>query len=197
MSFGVIAASVAVASAAAGTYFSVQGQRAAAQGAEAAAKGAQMSAEWNADQARKQAKFEESTAQENMRRKRENNKREIARRRAMGGRSGLKETGAVGDMLLDTSERLQQDVDDIWRTASTRSTQLRGEANMSIWEGQQAMAASKYASKASKYAIYGSIAKGVGAVASAGMKMKGSLGGAKGIDVSGAPKAYTIDGSYK
>ena len=184
MSFGVIAASVAVASAAAGTYFSVQGQK-------AAAKGAEMSAEWNADQARKQAKFEESTAQENMRRKRENNKREIARRRAMGGRSGLKETGAVGDMLLDTSERLQQDVDDIWRTASTRSTQLRGEANMSIWEGQQAQTASKYA-------IYGSIAKGVGAMASAGMQMKGAMpsSGAAGNSTVGAPKAYTVDGYY-
>ena len=62
---------------------------------------------------------------------------------------------------------------------------------MSIWEGQQAQTASKYA-------IYGSIAKGVGAMASAGMDLKGSLGGqAKGIDVSKAPKAYTIDGSYK
>ena len=161
MSWGVIAASVSIASAVGGTYFSVQGQK-------AAAKGAQMSAEWNADQARKQAKFEESTAQENMRRKRENNKRELARRRAMGGRSGLKETGAVGDMLLDTSERLQQDVDDIWRTASTRSTQLRGEANMSIWEGQQAKAASKYA-------IYGTLAKGLGGVAKGGMALKGAL----------------------
>lgn len=182
MSFGTIAASVAIASAVGGTYFSIQGQK-------AAAKGAQMSAEWNADQARKQAKFEEDTAQENMRRKRENNKRELARRRAMGGRSGLKETGAVGDMLLDTSERLQQDVDDIWRTASTRSTQLRGEANMSIWEGKQAKAASKYA-------IYGTLAKGLGSVASAGMDLKGSLGGAKGIDVSGASKGYTVDGYY-
>lgn len=59
MSWGVIAASVAIASSVGGTYMSIQGQK-------AAAKGAEMSAEWNADQARKQAKFEEDTAQTNM-----------------------------------------------------------------------------------------------------------------------------------
>ena len=97
---------------------SVQGQR-------SAAKAAEMSAEWNADEARKQAKFEEETAQENMRRKRENNKRAIARQRAMGARAGLTDAGAVGEMLIDKSERLQQDVDDLWKNASTRSEQLR------------------------------------------------------------------------
>ena len=34
-----------------------------------------------------------------MRRKRENNKRAIARQTAQGARSGLKETGAVADVL--------------------------------------------------------------------------------------------------
>ena len=184
MSFGVIAASVAVASAVAGTYMSVQGQK-------AAAKGAQMSAEWNADQARKQAKFEEETAQENMRRKRENNRRAIARDRAKGARGGLKETGAVASMLTDKAERLQKDVDDIWSSASVRSEQLRGKAQMSLWEGEQAQTASKYA-------IYGTIAKGVGQVASAGMQLKGAMpsGGAAGNSTAGAPKAYTVDGSY-
>ena len=161
MSFGTIAAAVSIASAIGGTYMSVQGQR-------AAAKGAQMSAEWNADQARKQAKFEEETAQENMRRKRENNKRAIARERALGARGGVKETGAVADMLVDKADRLQKDVDDLWANASTRSEQLRGQAQMSLWEGKQAKAASKYA-------IYGTIAKGAGQVATAGMGLKKAL----------------------
>jgi hypothetical protein len=161
MSFGTIAAAVSIASAIGGTYMSVQGQR-------AAAKGAQMSAEWNADQARKQAKFEEETAQENMRRKRENNKRAIARERALGARGGLKETGAVADMLVDKADRLQKDVDDLWANASTRSEQLRGQAQMSLWEGKQAKAASKYA-------IYGTIAGGLAKTASAGMDLKKSL----------------------
>ena len=161
MSFGVIASAVAIASAVGGTYMSIQGQK-------AAAKGAQLSAEWNADQARKQAKFEEETAQENMRRKRENNKRAIARQRAMGARAGLTEAGAVGEMLIDKSERLQQDVDDLWKNASTRSEQLRGQAQMSLWEGKQAQTASKYA-------IYGTIASGVGKVASAGADMGSAL----------------------
>ena len=184
MSWGVIAASVAIASSVGGTYMSIQGQK-------AAAKGAEMSAEWNADQARKQAKFEEDTAQTNMRRKRENNKRAIARQRAMGARSGLTDAGAVGDMLVDKAERLQTDVDDIWNTASTRSQQLEGQAEMSLWEGEQAQTASKYA-------IYGTLAKGVGQVASAGMQMKGALpsGGAAGNSTAGAPKAYTVDGTY-
>ena len=96
MSFGTIAAAVSIASAVGGTYMSIQGQR-------SAAKAAQQSAEWNSDQARKQAKFEEETAQENMRRKRENNKRAIARQRAMGARAGLTDAGAVGEMLIDKS----------------------------------------------------------------------------------------------
>ena len=161
MSWGVIAASVAIASSVGGTYMSVQGQK-------AAAKGAEMSAEWNADQARKQAKFEEDTAQTNMRRKRENNKRAIARQRAMSGRAGLTDAGAVGDMLVDKAERLQTDVDDIWNTASIRSQQLEGQAVMSLWEGEQAQTASKYA-------IYGTLAKGAGSLATAGMDLKGAL----------------------
>ena len=138
------------------------------QGQKAAAKGAQMSAEWNADQARKHAKFEEETAQENMRRKRENNRRAIARDRAKSARGGLQETGAVAGMLTDKAERLQKDVDDIWNSASTRSEQLRGQAQMSLWEGEQAQ-------KASKYAIYGTLAKGAGQMASAGVDLKKAM----------------------
>jgi len=161
MSFGFIAAGVAIASSVGGTYMSIQGQK-------AAAKGAQMSAEWNADQARKHAKFEEETAQENMRRKRENNRRAIARDRAKSARGGLQETGAVAGMLTDKAERLQKDVDDIWNSASTRSEQLRGQAQMSLWEGEQAQ-------KASKYAIYGTLAKGAGQMASAGVDLKKAM----------------------
>ena len=140
---------------------SIQGQR-------QAAKAAEMSAEWNADQARKQAKFDEATAQENMRRKRENNKRELARQRAMGARSGLAETGAVEGMLVDKAERLQTDVDDIWKQASTRATQLRGEANMSLWEGAQAKTASKYS-------IYGTAIGGATKAALGGQKLYDAL----------------------
>jgi len=150
--FIAIAKAISLAATAAGTYMSIQGQR-------SAAKAAEQSAEWNADQARKQAAYEEGIAQENMRRTRENNRRQLARQRATGARSGLQETGAVEAMLVDTSERLQQDVDDIWDKASTRSSQLEGEAMMSIWEGKQAK-------KASKYAIYGTAAKGIGSMAS-------------------------------
>ena len=169
MSFVAIATTAATV---ASTYISVQGQR-------SAAKAAEMSAEWNADQARKQAKFEEETAQENMRRKRENNRRAIARQRAMGARSGLTEAGAVGDMLVDKSERLQQDVDDLWKNASTRSEQLRGQAQMSLWEGKQAK-------QASKYAIYGTIAKGVAGAATSGAKAYGNYKAAQ------PPKAIPV-----
>lgn len=172
MSFGTIAAAVSIASAVGGTYMSIQGQK-------SAAKAAQMSAEWNADQARKQAKFEEETAQENMRRKRENNKRAIARQRAMGARAGLTDAGAVGEMLIDKSERLQQDVDDLWKNASTRSEQLRGQAQMSLWEGKQAKAASKYS-------IYGTALGGLAKVASAGVDLHKSLD-------AKPPKAILVD----
>jgi hypothetical protein len=86
----------------------------------------------------------------------------------MSGRAGLTDAGAVGDMLVDKAERLQTDVDDIWNAASTRSQQLEGQAIMSLWEGEQAQTASKYA-------IYGTLAKGVSGVASAGMDLKKAL----------------------
>lgn len=149
---------VSVGSTVAGTYMSVQGQR-------AAAKAAEQSAEWNADQARKQASYEESVAQKNMRRERENNRRELARMRALGARSGLAETGVVSDNLIEASERHQTEIDDIWEKASTQAKQLRGQAQMSLWEGKQAK-------QASKYQIYGTVAQGVGSVASTLNKMK-------------------------
>jgi hypothetical protein len=165
-----------------GTAMSIQGQRAAAQAQQQQAQYQialeTQTAQWNADQSRKQAKLEEETAMENMRRKRENNQRAIARQRATGARSGLKETGAVADVLTDTAERLQSDVDDIWRSASERSEQLRGQAQMSLWENSSRTNQIKYgaaASKqASKYSIYGTLAKGLGSAASAGMKVKGA-----------------------
>jgi len=153
MSFVAIATTVATV---ASTYMSVQGQR-------SAAKAAEMSAEWNADQARKQASYEESVAQKNMRRERENNRRELARMRALGARSGLAETGVVSDNLIEASERHQTEIDDIWEKASTQAKQLRGQAQMSLWEGEQAQTASKYA-------IYGTIAQGAGSAASSGAK---------------------------
>ena len=159
MSFASISAAtwVAIGSAAVGTGVSIMGQR-------QSAKAAEQSAEWNADQARKQAAYEESVAQKNMRRERENNKREIARMRALGARSGLTETGAVSDSLIEASERHQTEIDDIWDRASTQAKQLRGQAQMSLWEGEQAQTASKYA-------IYGTALSGVGSVASSLSKM--------------------------
>ena len=106
----------------------------------------------------------------------ENNKRAIARQRATGARSGLKETGAVADVLLDTSERLHADVDDIWKAASERSEQLRGQAQMSLWENDSRTSQLRYgaaaAKQASKYSIYGTIAGGLGKTATAGFKIK-------------------------
>jgi len=156
--FIAIAKAISLATTAAGAYMSVQGQR-------SAAKAAEQSAEWNADQARKQASYEESVAQKNMRRERENNRRELARMRALGARSGLAETGVVSDNLIEASERHQTEIDDIWEKASTQAKQLRGQAQMSLWEGKQAK-------QASKYEIYGTVAKGVGSVASTLSKMK-------------------------
>ena len=156
---------VSVGSTVAGTYMSVQGQK-------ASAKAAEQSAEWNADQARKQASYGESVAQKNMRRERENNKRELARMRALGARSGLAETGVVSDNLIEASERHQTEIDDIWDRASTQAKQLRGQAQMSLWEGEQAQTASKYA-------IYGTIAQGAGSAASSGAKAYGNYKASK------------------
>ena len=135
MAFFNIAAAVATV---AGTAMSIVGQR-------NAAKAAEQSAEWNADQQRKQAKYEEGVAQKNMRRERENNKRELARRRASAARGGLMETGAVSDELIEASERHQVEIDDIWEKASTQANTRRAQANMSIWEGQTTAAAAKTA----------------------------------------------------
>ena len=98
-----IMAFFAIAAAVAGTGLSMYGQH---QAAKAQADMLQqqndwtnqtqkLQAEWNRDQLAKQAKYDETTAQKNMRRERENNKRELARRRAVNARGGLMETGAV------------------------------------------------------------------------------------------------------
>ena len=151
-------------------------------GQRQAAKAAEQAAEWNADQQRKQAAYEESVAQKNMRRERENNKRELARRRASAARGGLMETGAVSDELIEASERHQVEIDDIWEKASTQANTRRAQANMSIWEGQ-------VTGQAAKTAMWGTAVKGAGQVYGAGAK-----GGLWGGDITaGAPKAYTVD----
>ena len=170
MAFFNIAAAVATV---AGTVMSIQGQR-------QAAKAAEQSAEWNADQQRKQAAYEETVAQKNMRRERENNKRELARRRANAARGGLMETGAVSDELIEASERHQVEIDDIWEKASTQANTRRAQANMSIWEGQTTAAAAKTA-------MWGTALGGAGKMAKIGANLGGS-------DITaGAPKAYTVD----
>ena len=165
----------AIAAAVVGGAVSIHGQR-------QAAKAAEQSAEWNADQQRKQAAYEESVAQKNMRRERENNKRELARRRASAARGGLMETGAVSDELIEASERHQVEIDDIWEKASTQAQTRRAQANMSIWEGQTTAAAAKTA-------MWGT---GIGAVGKAGVAAaKGGLFGSGG-ESSGAGDTATI-----
>ena len=197
MSFGVIAAGVAIAGAVGSTYMSIQGAKANAtaqknqiyaerEASRQRAEAQQLAAKWNADQAEGQAIREEEVAQENMRRKKDNNRRAIARDRAKGARGGLKETGAVADMLVDKSERLADEVDDIWDEAIVKTNVLRGQASMSLWEGKQAIDADKARQQGfvnqlssvkskSKYAVYGAIAKGVGGVASGGVSMHKAL----------------------
>jgi len=162
MSFVAIAV-VSIGSTLAGAAISIQGQR-------NAAKAAEQSAEWNADQQRKQASYEESVAQKNMRRERENNKRELARRRATSARGGLMETGAVSDNLIEASEKHQVEIDDIWERASTQAQTRRAQANMSIWEGQTTAAAAKTA-------MWGTGIGAVGSAASQAMKFGGGGGG--------------------
>ena len=168
-----IMAFFAIAAAVVGTGVSIYGQR-------QAAKAAEQSAEWNADQQRKQAAYEESVAQKNMRRERENNKRELARRRASSARGGLMETGAVSDNLIEASERHQVEIDDIWEKAATQANTRRAQANMSIWEGQ-------VGKQAAKTAMWGTAIGAAGDLARIGMKASG------GDITDGAPKAYTVD----
>lgn len=152
------------------------------QGQKAGAKAQEDAAEWNAEQARKQAKYDESIAQENMRRKRDDNRRELARRRATSARSGLAETGAVTDSLIETSDRLQTEVDDLWNRAAKNTEMLENRANMGLWE-------SKVAKQGSKYDIYGTALSGIGSAASSLAKLGGGGGG---YDTKGAPKAYVV-----
>lgn len=124
MSMATIAAVVAVT----GTVMGVRGQR-------ESAKAQEYANDFNAEEKRKQARYQEQIAEENMRRKRSNNKRELARRRAQAARGGLVESGAVSDSLLETEERLQTEVDDIWSRAAMGAAHLEGQANMDNWAG--------------------------------------------------------------
>ena len=143
---------VSVGSTLAGAAVSIQGQR-------NAAKAADQAAEWNADQANKQAKYDESVAQKNMRRERENNKRELARRRAQSARGGLVESGAVSDNLIEASSRHQTEVDDIWEKAATASSTLRAKGQMGIWEAAVGSQAAKTNMWATGVGAIGSVAK--------------------------------------
>lgn len=154
---------------------SIQGQRAAAAAAEAKGEAEKMAADYNAKQSRKQAEYEESVAQENMRRERENNKRALARQRAVNAKSGLKESGSVAAALVDASDRYDTEIDDIWDAAATRAQTLRKDAAMGVWSGLQAQAAGKMAKSNAKYSIYGTALKGLSSTASAGMQLKNAL----------------------
>lgn len=158
MSFVAIAV-VSVGTTLAGAAMSIQGQR-------NAAKAAEQAAEWNADQANKQAKYDESVAQKNMRRERENNKRELARRRATAARGGLVESGAVSDNLIEASSRHQTEIDDIWEKAATASSTLRAKGQMGIWEAA-------VGSQAAKTNMWATGVGAVGSVANTAMKFKG------------------------
>ena len=176
MAFFAIAGAVA---SGVGTLMSIQAQRASAK-AQAQAldyqnKVQQQQAEWNRDQLQKQANYDESIAQKNMRRERENNKREIARMRALAAGSGLTETGAVSDNLIEASERHQTEIDDLWDKASTQAHKLRGEANMAMWGADMKSGQLNYQKssmkQASKYSIYSTAIGGLGGVASSLSKM--------------------------
>jgi hypothetical protein len=149
-----------------GAVMSIQGQK-------NAAKAAEQAAEWNADQANKQADYNDSVAQKNMRRERENNKRELARRRASAARGGLAESGAVTDNLIEASSRHQQEIDDIWDRAAAQSSTMRAKGEMGIWEAA-------VGSEAAKTNMWATGIGAVGSVAQTAMKFKGP---------SAAPKA--------
>ena len=154
---------VSIGSTLAGAAVSIQGQR-------NAAKSQEYANDYNADQARKQAKYDESIAQENMRRTRANNKRELARRRATNARGGLAETGAVTASLVETDKILQQSVDDIWDRAAMNSSVLDAKANMFEWQGDTA-------SQAAKTNMWATGIGAVGSAASQAMKFGGGVGG--------------------
>jgi hypothetical protein len=149
-----------------GAVMSIQGQK-------NAAKAAEQAADWNADQANKQADYNDSVAQKNMRRERENNKRELARRRASAARGGLAESGAVTDNLIEASSRHQQEIDDIWERAAAQSSTMRAKGEMGIWEAA-------VGSEAAKTNMWATGIGAVGSVAQTAMKFKGP---------SAAPKA--------
>ena len=181
MSWIAIAVTVSTVSTVAGAAMTIHGQR-------QAAKAAEQSAEWNADQQRKQAAYEESVAQKNMRRERENNKRELARRRASSARGGLMETGAVSDNLIEASERHQTEIDDIWEKAATQANTRRAQANMSIWEGQ-------VGKQAAKTAMWGTAIGAVGSAASQAMKFGGGGGGTEFGDANKATNTRNFNTS--
>ena len=141
-----------------GAYMSIQGQRNAAKAAEDAA-------DWNADQANKQAAYDEGVAQQNMRRERDNNRRELARRRASAARGGLAESGAVSDNLIEASSRHQQEIDDIWERTAASSSALRAKGQMGIWEAA-------VGSEAAKTNAWATGIGAVGSVANTAMKFK-------------------------
>ena len=114
---------------AAGTYVSVQGQRAAADAAE-------KTADYNAKIQRDQAMQENAAAAENARRKQRENARIIGRQRAIIAQSGLAMEGTPLAVLGETASMLQRDILDMGYDAQNKVNSLQAGANMSLWQGR-------------------------------------------------------------
>jgi hypothetical protein len=113
----------------------------------------QQQANWNANQLRQQAKDVSEVGQENVRRERENNAKELARRRASAARGGLMETGAVADGIIEAADRHQTELDDIWGRAADFEHQLLGQAAMTMWEAAVGIKGRNMQTKASNKAL--------------------------------------------
>ncbi len=131
--------------------------------------------EYNAKVAENAAKSEAQAGAENIKRKREQNQRVLSGMRARMAAGGANiGAGSSLDVLGDSASELELQALDMFRNSDAQVRQFSSKADMSRYEGNQASAASKYASMGTLISGAGSAALSYG-----NASYSGAIGGQK------------------
>jgi len=158
-------------------------------GAKQQAKSQKYAAEYNAKVAENEARNVQLQSTEQQKRMRQQNRREMAElRNHVAGGGTLTTSGTTVDLLAENAANLDTQVQDAARQARLQADSLYAQAELSRWEGRQAV-------QAGKVSAYGALFSGVSNMASTyyGFHQKGTLAGA-GSATRAAPAATRVKG---
>jgi len=124
-----------------------------------AGKAQQAAHKYNAKVKENQAIQEGYNSKERIRRQRIKHRRLAAKQKVGVAKSGVQLTGSPLDVMADTAANMELEVADMKWQSDIRQADLRGQASMERWQGDQARSASKIGAAAS---VFGTGAKMAG-----------------------------------